>query len=106
MVQCYIDLCYMLYQRTTEIRLLKWSQIDSSAGVIHFTPTKTERSSGATVSVPITPAVEAVLERARKIGSVKSMYVIHKLNGEYYATRGIGTAWVRACARAGVTEPR
>lgn len=102
MVQCYADLCYMLYQRTTEIRLMKWAQIDRDAGVIHFTPTKTERSSGATVDVPITPAVQAVLARAKQIGTIKSLYVIHKLNGDPYQTRGIGTAWVRACSRAGV----
>ncbi|MTD32597.1 hypothetical protein [Paludibacterium denitrificans] len=27
MVQCYIDLCYLMYQRTTEIRLLKWADV-------------------------------------------------------------------------------
>lgn len=100
MMQCYVDLCYLLYQRTTEIRLLKWSDIRD--GYIYFKPTKTEKSSGANVAVPISPAINAVLERARSIGRVKGVYVIHALDGKPYATRGVGTAWVRACERAGV----
>ena len=100
MMQCYVDLCYLLYQRTTEVRLLKWSDIGD--GAIKFTPTKTEKSSGANVSVPISPAIQAVLDRAKAIGKVKSMYVIHAINGKPYGTRGVGTAWVRACERAGI----
>lgn len=104
MVQCYVDLCYLLYQRTTEIRLLKWSQVDLDAGTIAFTPTKTEDSSGISVLVPISPAVREVLERAKAIGKIKGMYVIHTLDGRPYAANGIGTAWRRACARAGVED--
>ena len=100
MLQCYVDLCYLLYQRATEVRLLKWDQVDKT--VIHFKPTKTEKTSGATVDVPITASIRAVLERAREIGVVKSAYVIHTLRGQPYNTRGIGTAWVRACERAKV----
>lgn len=47
MVQCYIDLCYLLYQRTTEVRLLRWDQVREEG--IYFKPTKTEASSGAKV---------------------------------------------------------
>lgn len=100
MVKCYVALCYLLYQRTTEIRLLKWSQIQGD--FIHFKPTKTEASSGATVAVPITPAIREWLEKARSIGTVKGIYVIHTKNGQPYTTNGIGTAWKRATARAGV----
>ena len=39
MVQCYMDLCYLFYQRTTEIRLLRWNQA-SQDGIL-FKPTKT-----------------------------------------------------------------
>ncbi len=117
MVQCYVDLCYLLYQRTTEIRLLKWSQVDLKAGFIYFRPTKTERSSGASVAVPITPAVRVVLERSRKalaegkvartkkeprLGTVQSIYVIHTRQGQPYQTRSLADAWERACERAKV----
>lgn len=104
MVQCYVDLCYLLYQRTTEIRLLKWSDIDLGRGLIHFKPTKTERSSGAKVAVPITPAIREVLERARSAGVVKSLYVIHNLQGQPYGQHGLGTAWERARERAQVQD--
>lgn len=102
MVQCYVDLCYLLYQRTTDIRLLKWSQIDEAAGLIHFTPTKTEKSSGARVDWPITPDIRAVLERAKAMGVVKSIYVIHTLRGQPYGATGLRSAWARAGERVGL----
>lgn len=102
MVQVYIDLCYLLYQRTTEIRLLKWTQIDYESAVIRFTPTKTERSSGVSVEIPITPPVREALDRARQLGAAKSAYVIHTGHGLPYTANGIRSAWRRACTRAGV----
>ncbi len=102
MVQCYIDLCYLLYQRTTEIRLLRWSQIDADG--IYFKPTKTEASSGAKVRIPMTEALKEVLKRARKLGMVKGMYVIRTRHGHPYTSHGIGSAWKRACVRAGIED--
>lgn len=102
MVQCYVDLCYYLYQRTTEIRLLKWSDVKDD--VIMFKPTKTEKSSGAKVAVPITPAIRAALDRAKSLGTVKGLYVIHARKGQAYDAHGLGTAWRRACQRAGVED--
>lgn len=104
MIQCYVDLCYLLYQRTTEIRLLKWPQVDLEAGTIAFRPTKTERSSGVAVLVPITADVRSVLERAKTLGKIKGIYVIHTAKGQPYTANGIGSAWRRACERAGVED--
>lgn len=104
MVQCYVDLCYLLYQRTTEIRLLRWEDIDESSSLIRFKPTKTERSSGASVLVPLTPAIREVLSLARVAFSKSSLFVIHNQHGKPYTTSGIGTAWKRARDRAGVTD--
>lgn len=104
MVQCYVDLCYLLYQRTTEIRLLKWSEITDVG--ITFKATKTAESSGASVIVPITPAIAEVLSRARGLGptaEIKSVYVIRTKRGQSYAANGLSTAWKRACKRAAVT---
>jgi integrase len=100
MVQAYVDLCYLFYQRLTEIRLLKWSDVQGDS--ILFTPTKTEKSSGAKVAVPISPAARAVLERLRSMGKLRSIYVIHTLHGQPYSDNGLRTAWKRACARIGV----
>ena len=65
MMQCFIDLCYLTAQRSTEIRNLRWtadprdpdgcSWVDRAAGVIHFRPSKTEDSSGVSVDFKITP---------------------------------------------------
>ena len=100
MVQCYVDLCYLLYQRTTDVRLLKWSQIEQDA--ILFRPTKTEHSSGASVAVQLTASLRAVLSRAADAGSRGNAYVIHTSNGKPYTASGLGTAWKRAAKRAGI----
>ncbi|MFJ2995607.1 phage integrase central domain-containing protein [Pandoraea sp. NPDC087047] len=67
MMQCFVDLCYLTAQRSTEIRLLKWSQVDFAAGVIHFIPSKTEDSSGIAVDVTITPEIREVLKRVQEL---------------------------------------
>ena len=99
MVQCYVDLLYLMYQRTTDIRLLKWSEIKEDG--IHFVPSKTEGSSGADVLIPMTAAIRAVLARARGATKVDSIYVISTKRGEPYNASGLRTAWRRACFRAG-----
>lgn len=100
MVQCYIDLCYMIFQRTTEIRLLRKDAIRD--GMIHFTPTKTEKLTGTSVAVPITPAIQEVLNRAKRCYKVTSMYVIHRSDGKPFQATGLRSAWDRAGERAGV----
>lgn len=102
MVRCYVDLCYLIYQRTTEIRLLRWDQIKTDG--IHFKPTKTERSSAAQVIVPITPQIQQVLSEAKAAFPIQSMYVIHTRDGQPYTSNGIGSAWKRARARAGIPD--
>lgn len=107
MAQVYVDLLYLTGQRGTDIRLLRWSQVDDTAGVIHFTPSKTEHSSGAKVDVAITPAIAETLARARQLARARariSPYVIHNLDGDAYTAHGIGTAWERARKRAGIED--
>ena len=104
MMQCFIDLCYLTAQRSTEIRLLKWSQVDRAAGVIHFLPTKTEDSSGIAVDFAISPEIEAVLDRIRQIdGEVQRIgdaNVVHSIKGEAYEPEAFRSAWNRAAKRA------
>ncbi|MCY0386497.1 tyrosine-type recombinase/integrase [Robbsia sp. Bb-Pol-6] len=68
-------------QRSTEIRQLRWSQVDYTEGVIHFVPSKTASSTGEAVDWPITPPIAAVLDRAKTIG-VRSEYVVLDRHGE------------------------
>lgn len=106
MMQCFVDLCYLTAQRSTEIRLLKWSQIDRAAGVIHFLPTKTEDSSGIAVDFRISPEIDAVLSRIREIDKctrIGELNVVHAVNGDEYAPSAFRSAWDRACERVELT---
>ena len=110
MARAYAELCYLTIQRPTDVRRLLWSQVRDD--VVAFKPSKTAGSSGARVLVPITPAIRAVLERARafvpktKKGKeqkeLKSIYVVHALDGSPYTMSGLRSAWKRACKRAEV----
>lgn len=104
MMQCFIDLCYLTFQRSTDIRLLTWNQVDRTAGVIHFEPSKTADSSGVSVDIAITPEIATVLERVRELdgGTIRTgkMRVIHQKNGKAYGVTGLRSAWNRACERA------
>lgn len=101
MYQCYHDLSYLLYQRTTNVRYLRRERIRD--GVIRFEPSKTARSSGKAVDIPITPAIKAVLERAKtltkeitKKKGVIGPYVIQTRSGSPYTRSGINSAYRRA----------
>jgi integrase len=102
MVRCYIDLLYLPYQRGTDIRLLRWDEVDGNK--IVFKPSKTKHSSGKQVSVPISADAKAVLAQAKKFGKVRSIYVIHNEHGQPYTAHGIATLFNRACVRAKVED--
>jgi integrase len=106
MHQCYHDLSFLLYQRTTDVRTLGRLQIDDEAGVIHFMPSKTARSSGAAVDIPITPEIRKVLDRAAMIRAewnaerarkgrapAPYVYVICTKDGSAYTRSGIYSAY-------------
>jgi integrase len=108
MMQCFVDLCYLTAQRSTEIRLLKWKDIDRERGVIRFRPTKTEDSSGVEVDFAISPEIAAVLDRVREIdGGVQRIgdaHVIHALDGKPYGATAVRSAWDRAAERVELHE--
>jgi integrase len=111
MLQCYLDLSFLLYQRTTEIRRLRYSQALEREQLIHFEPTKTAKSSGAEIDIPITPALEAVLARARSLAKIKpgpggDAFVIQTRKGAPYTAFGIRSAIDRAAIRAGYATER
>jgi integrase len=101
MVCCYMDLLYLLYQRGTDVRLLKWSDVQGDS--LQVKPTKTEGSSGKQVSIALTPAVKAVLAHARALQKTRSIYVIATEHGQPYTSHGIGSLFKRACKRAEIT---
>lgn len=106
MMQCFVDLCYLTAQRSTEIRLLKWSQVDRDAGVIHFLPTKTEDSTGIAVDFVISPEIDEVLRRIRELDQEErsgDKNVVHSLDGHEYEAGAMRSAWDRAAKRVNLT---
>ncbi|RKP56403.1 site-specific integrase [Pararobbsia silviterrae] len=112
LMQCFVDLCYLTVQRSTEIRMLKWSQVDRQAGVIHFLPSKTEDSSGIAVDFAISPEIAAVLDRIKELnGGVQYIgdspvfrTVDTRGRAKPYEATSIRSAWRRACVRAKLTD--
>ena len=109
-MQVLVDLCYLTCQRSTDIRNLRWSQVDEPAGVIHFVPSKTEDSTGEPVDWPITPEIAAVLKRAkelrasRKVQKLGDDYVLTDMHGKQKTAAACRAAWREAMARAGLAE--
>lgn len=103
MMQVYVDLLYLTGQSGNDVRLLRWAQVDESAGVIRFARSKVAKKTAAQVDYPITPAIARVLARAKTLMKGKALlspYVIHNLEGEPYSAHGVNTAWKRARERA------
>lgn len=102
MMQCLVDLCFLTTQRSTEIRALKWSDIDHVRQLIRFKPSKTLKTTGGRVDWPLTKAIEEVLLRASGL-KPESEYVIHdEKTGAPKTTGAAHQAWVDACIRAGL----
>lgn len=105
MMQIFVDLCYLTFQRSTDIRYLRLDQIDRDVGVIHFVPTKTEDSSGEAVDWPITPEIDEVLKRARALEpTFGQTYVVRDARGEPYTDQACRDAWEGAMARAKLAD--
>lgn len=104
MMQVFVDLCYLTCQRSTEIRNLRWADIDTKRKLIRFVPTKTEDSSGEAVDWPLTPEIEEVLKRAKKIEPIGGDYVVRDKNGKPKTAAACRDAWNDAKARAGLTD--
>lgn len=112
MGRCFLELAFLTLQRPTEIRLLRESQINppERPGYIHFLPTKTEESSGEEVYVPITPEIQASLDRARALRPQRKVelldrrrdpFIIQTRAGDGYSKNGLYEIWRDACAATG-----
>ena len=100
MIQCYMDLLYLLFQRGTDIRLMRIDEI-TPAGIA-IEPTKTENSSGMKVLLPITADIKRVLDKIKSISKMRSTFLIHTEHGQPYTASGVRSAFNRAANRAGV----
>lgn len=103
MMRCYMDLSFLLYQRSTDARVLERRHIDDKH--ILVVPTKTRKSSGVEIEIPITPELQAVFDRAGTISKKWKMvcpFVIHTRQGTPYTRSGIYSAFRRAGDRANI----
>ncbi len=103
MMRCYIDLSFLIYQRTTDVRMLERKNVEATSLVVR--PTKTRRSSGVEIEIRVTPAIRAVLDRAAAIGKrwkVVCPYVIHTRQGTAYTRSGIYSAFRKAGLATGI----
>lgn len=103
MMRCYMDLSFLLYQRSTDARILERRYIDDKRIIV--APTKTRKSSGVEIEIPITPELQVVLDRAaaiRKKWKVISPFVIHTRQGTAYTRSGVYSAFKRAGERVGI----
>jgi len=111
MLQCYLDMSFLIYQRTTEVRRLRLSQVREHECLIHFFPTKTAKSSGKDIDIPLTPDIAAVIARARSLAKVKAgpggdAFVIQTTKGAPYTASGVRGAILLAAEQAGLAPPR
>lgn len=105
MFACIIDMEYLCWQRALDIRTLRETQITDE--YIQFTPSKTKKTSKAVVEIYITPAIRAVIERARAIKiarGVISPFLFPTRKGTAYAKTGLISMFNRARQRAGVRK--
>lgn len=105
MMACLIEFTYLTALRQKDVRLLQRSAIGEHEIVVQ--PSKTQGSSGAAISIAITPDIRDVLDRADALGKVKdAIYVFHKLRGGAFTASAVKSAWRRARERAGVQGVR
>jgi integrase len=85
--------------RRSDLRLLKWENVDLHAGVIRLIMRKTKRP----VLLPIVPKVRAALDTCRK-RTVMSEYVLVTPDGRPYSESTIKRYFTTAKAVAGITR--
>lgn len=95
-----LDLAYLTGQRISDLLSLEWSAITGEG--IHFTPSKTRKSTGSKVLIEWTPRLRATIERIKAMKRRSLRYVLTKQDGQRYTYSGARTAWDRALERSGV----
>ncbi len=101
MVACLMDLHYLIYQRSTDVRLLRSNDLDRE--YLEVTPTKTETSSQAKVAIPITDEIHAVVATLKSIAKLRSIYLIHDEHGQPFSARKAHDIFKSACKTVGIT---
>ena len=105
-----IDMAYLTWQRAGDVRNIKEEQIvyvDGAPVRIKFKPGKTQKTSGGSVDMAITPAIADVIRKAQQIKRRRnqiSPFLFVNRNGKTYAQQSLNSMWDRAKERAGLKE--
>lgn len=93
-VQIAMDLALLTGQRQGDLLRLKWEHV-TEEGVL-FAPQKTAKKVGKRLLVAMSPALEEVLTRARRlIPQLPREYVIRTEEGQPYTPEGFRAIWQR-----------
>jgi integrase len=96
-IQIMMDLALLTGQRQGDLVNLGWDQVDVLERVIHFQQSKTGRK----LAVRISPALEAVLVRAkRRKPALPRLYVVRTRTGLPFSPEGMRTSWQRVMNQA------
>lgn len=97
-----IDMAYLTGQRISDVLGLQWSSIGRDG--IHFTPAKTQGSTGVQVLIEWTPRLSALIERIRGFEKRHATHVFCTQDRQPYKYQAMKSAWRRALDRAGVKD--
>lgn len=93
-VQIAMDLALLTGQRQGDLLDLRWENVRPD-GVL-FQPAKTKRIRGKRLLVGLSPSLEAVLDRARKLPpDLPRVYVLRTTHGSPYTSEGFRALWQR-----------
>lgn len=107
MLAALIDMAYLTGQRISDLLSLQWSAFGRE-GIV-FKPSKTEKSTGASVLIEWTPKlrdVERRLKQLRKERRAFKPWVFTTQSGDQLSYWGASSAWQRARRRAGISDCR
>jgi integrase len=94
-LQIAMELALLTYQRQGDLLTLTWENVQEHG--IFFQQGKT----GKKLLVKFTPALEEVLDRARKLlPEIPRKYVIRRRNGTPYTSSGFKAIWIRKMREA------
>lgn len=117
MLAALVDMAYLTGQRISDLLRLEWSAFGRDG--ITFKPSKTAKSTGASVLIEWTPKLRDVERRLKALRTERrafGSFVFTKqaskkkgkmqAAGQRYTYSGAHSAWVRACERAGIADCR
>ncbi|MBU2788596.1 tyrosine-type recombinase/integrase [Acidithiobacillus sp. VAN18-1] len=97
-VQIAMELAYYTGQRLSDVLNMRWSDVQDGCIMVEQHKTKTR------IAIEMGPELLDVIQRARKDGKLRSLYIVSNLHGKPYTKDGFETMFARARAKAGIHD--